>query len=199
MKAIYIILITLLFVSATKKQTDSEQLIYKGTFVEVYVEKAIYHAPNYQNFLMKYTIKNKSNKIIGIDLSDYWKVFYPNQWGIYKKPYREVIDERQINPDKKVDKAALISKFKNNNLTFIQPNETLEYYRNWNGSGEKVALTNKDEYLIISIDGQLLLTDGNETEHITLIEAKENERVIVLNFPITNKNIPENAFVINKK
>jgi hypothetical protein len=198
MKTLSIILIALLCLSAKNYQTTSEQLIYKGKFVEVYVEKEIYHTPTYENFLMKYTIKNTSDKIIGVDLSDYWKVIYPNQWGIYKTPYREVIDERQIIPDKVFDKEALISKYKNNKLTFIKPKKTIEYYRDWNGSGEKIELINKDEYLIISVDGQLLLTDGNEVEHITLTNAKETERVVVFEYPIINKSVPENATIIIK-
>ena len=39
--------------------------------------------------------ENTSNKLIGVDLTDYWKIIYPNQWGIYKKPYRQVINERR--------------------------------------------------------------------------------------------------------
>jgi hypothetical protein len=198
LKKILTILVALFFISSKNIITPSEQLIYKGTFVEVYVEKVIYHSLKYENFLMKFSIKNISNNTVGIDLSDYWKVIYPNQWGLSKKPYREVVDERQLIPDKVIDKSELLNKFKNNKLTYIKPNETLEYYRDWNGSGEKIELNSMDEYLIISVDGQLIVTDGKDLEHITLIDAKETERVIVLGFPLLNKTIPENTLIINK-
>ena len=80
----------------TKNDTVmAEQLIYKGRVVEVWVSKAIFHSPTNNNFFMRFTIQNTSNKTVGIDLSNYWKVIYPNQWGIHKKPYREVVDECQ--------------------------------------------------------------------------------------------------------
>jgi hypothetical protein len=197
-KMIPFVFMAMFFISSKNIITPSEQLIYKGTFVEVYVEKAIYHSLKYENFLMKFSIKNTSNNIIGIDLSNYWKVIYPNQWSISTKPYREVIDERQLIPDKIIDKTELLNNYKNNKLIYIKPNETLDYYRDWNGSGEKIELKNEDEYLIISVDGQLLLTDGKDLEHITLIDAKETERVIVLSFPVLNETISENKLVINK-
>lgn len=53
--------------------TISEHLIYKGRLVEVYVEKAIFHSPTNSNFLMKFTIKNISDKTVGLDITDYWK------------------------------------------------------------------------------------------------------------------------------
>ena len=112
MRIFTFILIPFLFLSAKNLQTSSEQLVYKGTFVEIYVEKAIYHSSANQNFLMKFIIKNISDKTIGVDLSDYWKVIYPNQWGIYKNPYREVVDEIQIIPDKVIDNDAFMGKYK---------------------------------------------------------------------------------------
>lgn len=181
-------------------QTDStKHLIYKGQLVELKVDKVIFHSSTNINFSMKFTLKNISNKPIGIDLKDYWKVVHPNQWGVYKKPYREVVDESQIIPDKKIDKAEIFKKFKDKSLTILNPNETIEYYQDWNGSGEKIDLKNKDEYLIISFDGQLLITDGEQVEHLTLNEAEEEKRVVVLNYPIIHKQIPEKALIIKEK
>lgn len=142
---------------------------------------------------------NISNKTVGLDLTDYWKVIYPNQWGFYKHPYIEVVDELQIIPDKTIKKDEIVKKFNSNSLTMIKPLETLEYYRDWNGNGEKVELKNKEEYLIISVDGQLLVTDGEQLEHLTLNEADEKKRVIVLNYPINHKTIPEKSLNIKNK
>lgn len=183
----------------TQIDTISKHLIYKGRLVEVYAEKAIFHSPTNKNFLLKFTIKNISNKTVGLDLTDYWKVIYPNQWGFYKKPYREVIDELQIIPDKTIDTIEILKKFKDNSLTMIKPNETVEYYRDWNGSGEKVESKNKEDYLIISVDGQLLFTDGEQLEHLTLNQADETKRVIVLNYPINHKTISEKSLIIKHK
>ena len=197
MKTIVFLIFAFLFISATNGQTTSKQLICKGKFVNIYVEKAIFHSPKNNNFLIKFEIKNISNKIIGVDLTDYWKIIYPNQWGIYNKPYREIIDERMMIPDSVIDKTDLINKYNNQTLTFIKPNETIAYYRDWNGSGEKVKLLGKNTFLIITVDGQLLLTDGKATEQIT-IGDNEKDRAVVFNYPLVNKTIPVNALIINK-
>ena len=181
----------------TSKQigTQSQHLIYKGQLVEVYVEKAIFHSSAKRNFLLKFTVKNTSNKTVGIDISDYWKVFYPNQWGFYKKAFRDCINEIQIIPDKIFDTSKILKKFKDNFLTIINPNQRLEYYRDWNGSGEKVEMKNENKYLIISIGGQLLVTDGMYLENLTLTE--EAERVMVLFYPIRHKATPKNGLIID--
>ncbi len=181
----------------TNKNPTSKQLICKGELVNIYVEKTIFHIPKNKNFLIKVEIKNISNKTVRIDLSDYWKIIYPNQWGIYKNPYREVIDEERMLPDTVIDKIDLINKYNNKILAFIKPNETIAYYREWNGSGEKIKLTDKNNFLIISIDGQLLLTNGEAVEQI-IIGDNEKVRAIVFNYPIINKTIPVNALIINK-
>ena len=148
---------------------------------------------------MKFIIKNTSDKAVGVDLSNYWKVIYPNQWGIYKKSLREVIDEETIVPDTTISKVALLNKFNSKSLTLIKPNEVIVYYRDWNGSGEKIELTNKEEFLIISVDGQILLTDGKEIENITLNNTDEQHRVVVFSYPIIHMTIPDKALTINEK
>ncbi|MDD3741057.1 MAG: hypothetical protein PHH30_07425 [Bacteroidales bacterium] len=183
-------------VNGKQIQSSSEHLIYKGSLVELYVEKTIFHSATDSNFLIKFTIKNISDKTVGIDLTDYWRVVYPNQWGIYNKPYRELIDEEQIIPDKTINKTEILNKYRDNSLTMISPDETLDYYRDWNGSGEKVDLKNKDEYLIISVDGQLLLTNGEQLEHITLNEVDNTLRDIVISYPLNHKTIPEKSVII---
>ncbi|HNQ69365.1 MAG TPA: hypothetical protein PKN32_13380 [Bacteroidales bacterium] len=186
-------------VTVIQTDTTYQHLIYKGRLVELYVEKAIFYSTTENNFLMKFTVKNISSKNIGIDLTDYWKVVYPNQWGIYNKPYREVIDEEQIIPDTIINKTEILKKYKDNSLTIIKPDETIEYYRDWNGSGEKVELKNEDEFLIISVDGQLLFTDGEQLEHLMLNEAEETKRVVVLSYPINHKSISEESVIIKHK
>ncbi|UII77832.1 hypothetical protein LV716_08685 [Flagellimonas sp. HMM57] len=146
---------------------------------------------------MKFKLMNTSDRTVGVDLSNYWKVIYPNQWGIYQKPYREIIDERRIIPDTVINEADLIDKYNNQTLTFIKPKETIEYYRNWNGSGERVKLTDENSFLIITVDGQLLLTDGATVEQVK-IGDEEDRRAIVFKYPITDSYLPKEAFIVDK-
>ncbi|MFH2144213.1 MAG: hypothetical protein ABIJ97_17430 [Bacteroidota bacterium] len=188
-----------LFMSAKNSENISDHLVYKDKFIDISVEKVIYQSPASQNFILKFIIKNNHDKTIGIDLSDYWKVIYPNQWGIYNKPRREVIDEERIIPDTVINKELLLKRFKSNSLSFIKPGETLEYYRDWNGSGEKIVLDNKDEYLIISVDGQMFLTDGSDCDHIAFSpNINEAYSDVVFSYPLTFRTVPKNALIINK-
>ncbi len=184
------------YLTMSQIDTTSQHLIYKGKLVEIYVEKAIFHSSTNNNFLMKFSIKNIGDKAIGVDLTDYWKVIYPNQWGIYKKPYREVVNEEQIIPDTIFNKTEIFKKFEENYFTLIKPKETSSYYRDWNGSGEKIELDNKEEFFIITLDGQLLLTNGEELENITLNEADEKKRAIIFSYPILFKSISEKEIII---
>lgn len=184
------------FICNQTNDTLTSQIVFKGALVEVSLEKAIYHSDDYVNFFIKISIKNIGNKAIGIDLSNYWNVIYPNQWGFYPKPFRETIDEEQIVPDKNINKADLNEKFKNKSLKILQPSESIDYFRDWNGSGEKVDLTNPNEFLIISFDGQLFVTNGNEIEHLNFNNFDEEKRVLVLKFPIVHKTIPKGALII---
>ncbi len=197
MKTLIILLAILISTCMTSDQTNSDQMIHQGQLVNVSVEKVLYHAKRKENFFLKFKIENLSNRIIGLDLTNYWKVIYPNQWGIYKKPYREIIDEERMIPDTVINEVQLIDKYNNQRLTFIKPNETIEYYRDWNGSGEKVELADKNSFLIITVDGQLLLTDGKTVAQIR-VGDDEDKRAIIFKYPITDRYLPEEALIIHK-
>ncbi|MBN1534786.1 MAG: hypothetical protein JXA20_19095 [Spirochaetes bacterium] len=161
-------------------------LLSRGRFADVFVEKTIYHSPKTMNFLLKFIIRNTADRTIGVDLQSFWRVFYPNQWGLNRKPYREVIDERRITPDTVVDNAPLLFRYAGRRgLQFIARGKTLAYYREWNGSGEKIHFTNPREYLIISIDGQLLITDGTDVENLSLRYIPE----VAFSHPLSHKTI----------
>ncbi len=175
---------------------SSYHIIYTGQMIELIAENSIYYTESEENFLMKFLIYNKTDKPVGVDLTDYWKVIYPNQWGIYNTPMRQVVDETQIIPDTIIDKNDLIDRFKAGKLTTIQPNETISFYRDWNGSGEKIPDFKENEYFIITVDGQLLITNGVDIEQITLLNADEQNRAIVFSYPVSFINIPDNALII---
>jgi len=187
--------------TVSKIDTTSEQLIYKGRFVEVYVEKAIYHSTTNSNFLMKVSIKNTSNKTIGVDLTNYWKVIYLNHCEFSEIPRRYFYNEVRMIPDTVINTTVVVNRFKNNSLTLIKPNETLEYYGEWEPSEnfKKLESEYKGCYLIIGVDGQLLFTNGEEFEHITFNKADESNRVFLLSCPINHKTIPEKAVIIKRE
>lgn len=187
--------ILLLFSQLSISQDNKEQLVVSGELANVYVEKCIYNSPKSINFFIQFRIENKTNQQIAVDLSDYWKVIYPNQWGIYPQAYRMIINERRLIPDSTLEKENYLEKFKNQDLTFIEAQETITYYRDWNGNGEKVTLQDDTNYLILTVDGEVIVTDGNKVERLMIGEVEE-ERAIIFEFPVIHRSIPEQAFLV---
>jgi hypothetical protein len=174
-------------------------LIYNGRMVNLYIEKVNYFSKNGKPFLLKFTVQNKSNKTIGVDLTEYSKVIFPNQWGIYNQPFRSSIDEEQLIFKKMLlqDSIKIINKFKMNVLTSIKPNQSVDYYAYWNGDEKSIHKMSINEFLIISIDGQMIFTDGEIIECLTMDNKNDNEKTIVFNYPVVSKLVSKKAMIID--
>lgn len=173
----------------------------------VSVERALYEKKGSPHFFVKLRITNLASEAIFVDLSDYWKVIYPNQWGVLLTDHRQVINERRL------EFAALDGKrrfevldaFRKKQLTIIPTGTSHDYFREFNASErndvEKQMNNTKDaKWVFVSMDGQLVLTDGHTVEQISC--SWEDERVstdVILPFPVTWKTIPETAIVIEEK
>ena len=181
-------------------EKNKKHLFYEGALVNIYIDKMLYISKE-ESFLNKITIENKTNNELGIDLRNYWKVIYPNQYGKLVTPERTVIDERNIVPDtlnqKKRDelKALLNSK----KLALISARGSIEYYREFNGGKKEQVLLNKGEFLFISFDGQLFITDGdNNFEHVFVINNKLVHTDLILEYPVKWGNISNKGAIIKK-
>ncbi len=174
-------------------------LFYKGKLVTIHILEALYEKNTSDHFFARFTIKNTAKNAIGVDLSDYWTVIFPNQWGVYQTNYRPVINERHIIP-KEVDaiKSEIIQDYKNKKLLMIQPQDEVVYYREFNASGREDIKIKKGEYFILSFDGQLFITDGNSVEGV-YCDGRVEIKDLVLNFPINWKKILADGIVILDK
>lgn len=161
-------------ISIMPNPSESSLLYCNSELCSIQVGSTLYEGPNPDYFYIKVEIKNTSDNIIGIDLSDKWKIIYPNQWGNLETPQRQIIDESRVAPDEldknKMDN--LFSDYKNNKLEFIDPQETFTYYTEFNANG-KDAIDKESEignFMYLSLDGQLFLTDGSKCERICFEE-----------------------------
>ncbi|MBI5219860.1 MAG: hypothetical protein HY958_13115 [Bacteroidia bacterium] len=185
-----------------KKQQIDQHLYYEGKLADVYIDKMLYLHSSTPSFLAKITIKNKTSRQLGVDLGDYWKVVYPNQYGIHNAPRRDEINEGRIIPDSlnKKKKDALKKAFKENTLTLIPPNGKIQYYRDFNSGKKENLLIKKEEFLIISFDGQLFITDGKEEFERVFVKDGPNEKTdLVIKYPVGWGNISNPKEIINKK
>ncbi len=162
--------------------------------VAVRIETDLYEKENHPNYFIHVELRNQTPREIGVDLSDKWMVFYPNQWGGSDLDHRTIIDELAIVP-KKLDtrsRARLIEAFKSRQLTVLPPSKSVDYFTNFNASNRKDIQATKGKFILISIKGQLWFTDGSE------VWDEQPSRDLAIERPVTWKTVPENAIVIER-
>jgi hypothetical protein len=186
-----------LFVSVLFAQVDTNsfQTIYQSKVISASVEKVLYQTPQSKHFFIHYQIKNLSQNNLGIYTDAYFGLFYPNQWGVVTQPQRNIIDERRIDPAALKDSMIrfIEDKYKNHQLHLLLPGETLDYYRDFNASHKKHVQLQPGEFMFISTDGQLLMTDGSKTEHAHFDAGSFDQSCIFLPYPLVWKKIPTDS------
>ncbi len=197
--------------SGATAQMPSWHVIAESELVGVSVERALYEIPDSDEFFVKVQITNRINREIGVELHDYNNVIAPNQWGVHSMDRRVVIDESRIEAARITSKlkGQMITAFKEDQLTFIRPKQSVTYFRSFNGSKSAgraaIKRHGKDSaghFLILSIDGQLIFTDG---ETVNEVNCEWNDKLgphetdVVIKFPITWKPIPKMSLVIERR
>ena len=172
------------------------QLLVEDKFVSVYVERSLYKVSGSKDFFVHVRIYNRTHKRLSVDLRDRFSVIYPDQWGLYSKPHRDAIDEERMVPPK-MDaalKQKLIADFHAGALTGI--GDSLDYYREFYGQGPEANANSAGNFMIVSMGGWLLLSDGESGDMASLEESRERPfelSDVVFPLPLQWKNIPTGA------
>lgn len=192
-----IIVITVLFSTVCFSQSDTSvyHILYQSNTVTVTAEKALYESNRTNHFLIHYRITNWSENNLGIYLDAYFGLFYPNQWGVEKTAERTVINERRIIPSALNDSIIqfMVDKYHTDGLTLLPPKGSFDYYRDFNAGGKKDIRLKPGEYMFVSMDGQLLMTDGSKVEHAHFDDRSIYNSSIFLSHPLEWKKIPEGS------
>ncbi len=191
MKRVTIALLALAFSQVACAESDWVNVIDKVT---VRIETVLYEKKDHPNFFIHVELRNQASYEIGVDLSDKWVVLYPNQWGGSDLDHRAVINERTMAP-KELDnqlRARLIEEFKLKKLSVIPPGKSIDYYTNFNASGRKDIQAVKENFVLISIKGQLCFTDGSE------VWDERPSRDLAIEKPVKWKTIPQNTIIIER-
>lgn len=186
----------------TSNTIESSLIHYEGELCNLQVENTFYEGPNPDYFYIKVEIKNTTNKVIGIDLKDKWKIIYPNQWGNLYTPERNLIDEIRIIPDELDDlkMTQLISDFKNDSLEFLNPNESFTYFTEFNSNGKAKIDETKEvgNFFYLSLDGQLFLTNGSKCERVCFEEDSLWQQNSILTKPLNWNKIKDESQIIER-
>lgn len=227
-----VVMLPCLFLSCAKRQADMEDstpsrpttapattgaassqaqpagewhLVTKGKLAKVEVERTLYDKPGDPHFLIRVRVTNSIDRAIGIDLHDPSETIYPNQWGWSETSHREVINEgrrgyKSLSVD---DQGRLLEDFRRGRLVPVPPGKAVDYYREFNAeSVERKGDFGK--YLIISLDGQLLMTDGTITDQITCEWAMDStpggkshsDTELVIPAPVRWKTVPADGRIV---
>jgi len=174
------------------------QLLIEDKFVSVYVERSLYRTSGNKGFFVHVRIYNRTHKKLGVDLRDRFSLIYPNQWGLYQKPHRDAIDEERMIPPKMDPalKQKLTAAFHTGALTEI--GDSLDYYREFYGQCPEANANSAGNFLIVSMGGWLLFSDGESGDMASLEQSRERPfelSEVVLPLPLQWKNIPTGARV----
>jgi hypothetical protein len=193
-------------IPADDKEANNWHTVTEDERVSVAVERALYERPDSDPLLIRIRVTNRTTRTIGVTL-DYGRGFHPNQWGIHKTVQRGIIDEERMIPGARTDEkqTELIKAFTGSALTMIPPNQSVTYFRDFNGSTgrsgrrEIERQSNLGSFLIVSIDGQLFYTDGQSLHYIQCEwkgDFGPDNTDVVLKLPITWKKLPKTALVV---
>lgn len=176
--------------------------VVRTRLVRAEVARALYERPGDAAFFyIRVRLTNVSPGPIGVDLSDPWATIYPNQWGGSTTPQRQVIDESHlvVQPLTAAQQADLRRRFAAGSLLRIEAGAAIEYYRNFNAAGRKQLDAERAPYVIVSLDGQVVATDGSAVEQTALVSSgtpgPDVEPELSLTTPLRWETIPADALV----
>jgi len=183
-------------------ETKDMHLFHEGEFADIYFERSLYEKESSAHFFVKVLIKNKSNKLIGVDMvNDYWAVLYPNQYVVQDIFDREKPAlEYQVTPDTldQLMRDRVINEYHREQLLMIHPGKAIVYYRDFTAAKKKAVQIKKNEKLTLSFDGQLLITNGKTIEDVNCFNETNVNRFLMLNYPLKWTVIPPDALVYEK-
>jgi hypothetical protein len=163
-----------------------------GALADVAIERAVYDSGDPARFFVRVQVANRTDRPIYVDLRDYWRTIYPNQWEASPIDHRQGVDEIRVT-HKPVDAAAL--RAATAQLTAIPAHTSLDVYRDFNGGGRAKVESQPGAYLLIAIDGQLAITDGTAVDDLWIGED-EAARILVIREPLDWRPVPAGALTL---
>ncbi|PYX12387.1 MAG: hypothetical protein DMG85_02615 [Acidobacteria bacterium] len=145
------------------------QVLAQDKFITAWVERRLYRRPeDTVSFFVHVRIYSNVGRKLSIDLRDRYKLFYPNQWTPHLRPARDLIDEHRITPANLSPelRSRLVADFHAGAL--IPVGAHLDYYREFFGKGPENKELLGAHFLVVSMDGQLFLSDGEVVDTLSL-------------------------------
>ncbi len=173
--------------------------VSRGTLATVEVERALFTVAGSARFFIHVRLTNTSNAPIGLSFEDYGHVVYPNQWGAHDSDHRDTIDEGRATfpPRGGPSDDALRASFRAGKTTKVEPKTSVDYYRDFNASTRSDVDAANAKHIIVSLGGELLVTDGTRVEGL---EPKApGEADFAVSSPVAWQAAPQGARVLQDR
>lgn len=169
--------------AAGAQNAEDWQLLGENKLAQVSAEKVLYKDAKQGGFYVHVRIHKKAGGSLGVSRQS---LINPNQWSFQAGPQRGVIDEETtILPA--VDPQELMAQYRQGSMQAI-PGD-LDYYGHFDGAVPGKPDFDKARYLLVSMYGRLLLSDGKTAE--TLLADLPTDLAIPL--PLRWKPLPREA------
>ncbi len=146
--------------------SDGFQFLCQGKLVSAEVDRALYGQPSSGGFGLRFRVRNKTARRVGLDRRAFWGVLYPLQWGFSASRTLDEIRGRRpiLEALSESASAELRQAHRDGKLTFIDPFGFADYYRASNGAC--IPRTPEVGFLHLTIYGRVSATDGEIVDDI---------------------------------
>jgi hypothetical protein len=167
--------------------------VASGRLATVQMERVLYEATGSTDFWVHFRVHNRSAAPLGVQLEPGWQVLFPNQFGASQVDHREVIDERRlvVPPLDAAARRGLEEAWRGQRLISVAPGGDRDYFRPFNGAGRAQIDALEGPFVIISVDGELRLTNGEEVEQLRPAEGSGRE--VAFPVPVRWREVPASA------
>lgn len=194
-------------VARAKGELGSEwHLLSDSHRVRTEMERRLYQAKDSGHFYIRLRITNDGDAPVAVDLRDARQTLYPNQWELDRQPQRGPIDElRTLKVDLgPIREQELIQARARHALAEIAPHHGFDFYRESPADLDDAGGFADGCYLILSLDGQLLFTDGQSAWQISADAMSSmannvavNRAEVVFPLPLALSPLPEASFIVS--
>lgn len=172
--------------------------VARGALAAVEAQRALYTHPDYAYPFVRLRIVNLGGETIGADLGD--RAIHPNAWTGGDLDWRPEIGERRIAPRTPVGDTAreLALALERGELVTIPPGGAADAYVVLPETREAIEAAG-GRYFIVSLDGQILVTDGRRSESLDTLWRPgygPEESDLVLPRPIEFRPAPPDARIV---
>jgi hypothetical protein len=173
--------------------------------VRVEVERRLYQAKDSGRFYIHLRITNDGDAPVAVDLRDARQSIYPNQWELDREPRRGPVDELRtlkvaLGPEREAELAQASARHA---LSEISAHHVFDFYCESIADLDDAGGFADGCYLVVSLDGQLLFTDGQAAWQVSADALSSissnvvvNRAEVVFPLPLALSPLPESSFIV---